>query len=381
MLYGFFPTSLSAQKVRIGLFDDSQIKTFVFNCINGQYVVFGDSVFSREIKAGELVYVSMMGDRLVLMDGELHFGTFNYIEFNESLANSSFRLKLVDPIKEPRNYEGELRISRFHGSIQLCNELELDNYLAGVVQAEGGSSATAEFYKAQAILCRSYAIKNWEKHPGQDFNLCDNTHCQAFHGMCDENPLIQDAVLATHGLVLVNSSSLIASAIFHSNSGGETQRASDVWSSGEDYLQAVVDPFSDKQRNARWETSMSTAKWKEYLSQHTKSDISKLPDDLLLIRQDHRKKYFILEKDSLRIADIRSDMNLRSTFFSMEIKNDSLLIHGKGYGHGVGMSQEGAMEMARQDYSASDILSFYFYDVKIIELSDVPESELPEGFR
>jgi len=375
------PSVLYAQKVRIGLFDSNQINTFVFNCIDGGYKVFGDSVFSREIKSGELVYISMMGDRLVLMDGELHFGTFNQLTINESVANSTFRLKLVDPIKEPRNYTGDLEINRFHGNIQLINELPVDLYIAGVVEAEGGSASPVEFYKAQAILCRSYTIKNWEKHPGQNFNLCDNTHCQAFHGMSDENPLIYDAVLATHGLVLVDLNSAIVSAIFHSNSGGETQRAADVWSSGDDYLQAVVDPFSEGQRSAKWEKAMSLNEWTEYLKRHSKADISKLSPEQLLIRQDHRKKYFILGTDSLRLADIRSDFQLKSTFFSMTLQNDSIQIHGKGYGHGVGMSQEGAMEMARQDYSASDILRFYFYDVKVVELADVPVESLPETFQ
>ena len=375
------PSVLSAQRVRVGLFDNAQINTFVFNCIDGGYKVFGDSVFSREIKGGELVYVSMMGDRLVMMDGDLHFGTFNSLTINESAAGSTFRLKLVDPIKEPRNYSGSLEINRFHGNVQLINELPLDEYLAGVVETEGGSASHAEFYKAQSILCRSYAILNWEKHPGQNFNLCDNTHCQAFHGMSDENPLIYEAVLATHGLVMVDINSAIVSAIFHSNSGGETQRAADVWSSGSDYLQAVVDPFSEGQRNARWEKSIGMIDWKNYLAQRSKTDISKLAADQLLIRQEHRKKYFILGSDSIRIADVRSDFQLKSTFFSMELKDDSIQIHGKGYGHGVGMSQEGAMEMARQDYSASDILRFYFYDVKVVELSDVPVEALPETFR
>jgi stage II sporulation protein D len=378
---GFFLPGLFAQKVRIGLFDDQVIHTFVFHCIGGAYQAFGDSVFSREIKSGELVYISMMGDKLVLMDGDLHFGTFNSLEIRDTEANSSFRLKVVDPVMEPRNYPGRLEISRFHGSMQLINELSLDDYLAGVVEAEGGTAAPDEFYKSQAILCRSYTIKNWEKHPGQNFNLCDNTHCQVFHGMSDENPGIHDAVLGTHGLVLVDQNSLVVSAIFHSNSGGETQRATDVWNSGDNYLEAVLDPFSEGLHSARWEKVISREEWKQYLSRHTKTDISRLTGEQLLIHQDHRKKFFILGSDSIRLADIRTDLALRSTFFTMEAKNDTILIHGKGYGHGVGLSQEGAMEMARQGYSYSDILRFYFYNVQIVELADVPVSGLPEGFR
>jgi stage II sporulation protein D len=378
---GVFLQKLDAQKVRIGLFDNQSVSTFVFHCIEGEYQVFGDSVFLREVKNNELVYISLMGDKLVLMDGELHFGFYNRLEIKESIANSIFRIKVVDPIKEPGNYSGQLEISKFHGSIQLINELDMDEYLAGAVEAEGGSSAPIEFYKAQSILCRNYVVKNQEKHPGQNFNLCDDTHCQAFHGICDENPEIREAVMATHGLVMTDLNSSIVSSIFHSNSGGETQRAADVWSSGESYLQAVIDPFSEGQRNSVWEKFLSLEEWKQYISAHSKADVKKLPDQQLLISQVHRKKYFIVGADSIRMADIRNDLKLRSTYFSMILKNDSIIIHGKGYGHGVGMSQEGAMEMARQGFSASDILRFYFYNVKIIELADVPDSLVPESFK
>ncbi len=375
------PMRLSAQNVRIGLFDNQVINTFVFHCTGGNYQAFGDSAFYRDIKNGELVYISLMDDKLVLMDGDLYFGTFNKLIIKESSSHCSFRLKLVDPVLEPRNYSGNLEINRFHGSVQLINELSLDKYIAGVVEAEGGPGATVEFYKAQSILCRSYAIKNWVKHPGQNFNLCDNTHCQSFHGVQDENPGIYDAVMATHSLVLVDQNYSIVPAIFHSNSGGETQRAADIWNSGDEYLQAVVDPFSLGLKEARWKKTISIREWKQYLSKQCKSDLNKFTDEQLMIRQDHRKKYFILGSDSIRLADIRNDLQLRSSFFTMEIQNGSIVLHGKGYGHGVGMSQEGAMEMARQGYSYSDILRFYFYNVQIIELGDVPVSSLPEGFK
>jgi stage II sporulation protein D len=376
-----FPAKLLAQNVKIGLFDDQPVNTFVFHCTEGNYNVYGDSVFNRIIREGELVYISMMGNRLVLMDGDLHFGTFNQLKITESSSNSTFRLKLVDPIREPRNYCGNLEINRFHGKVQLINELPLDTYLAGVVEAEGGSAAPVEFYKAQAILCRGYTVKSWEKHPGQNFNLCDNTHCQSFLGMNDENPAIFDAVLSTHSLVLADQNYSIVSAIYHSNSGGETQRAEDIWNGGEEYLQAVVDPFSEGLRSAVWKESISLIEWKNYLSAHCKSDFSKFSDEKLMIKQAHRKKYFLIGEDSIRLTDIRADLKLRSAFFSMELQNDTIHINGKGYGHGVGISQEGAMEMARQGYSYSDILRFYFYNVQIVELGDVPVSELPAGFR
>ncbi len=377
----FLPAILAAQNVRIGIFDESGVNTLVFHCTGGTYQAFGDSSLFREIGKGELVYISLMSDKLVMMDSELCFGMFNSLELRETTDACRFRLKLADPLRDPRNYTGSLLVNRFHGSVQLINELPLDEYLAGVVEAEGGPSAGIEFYKAQAILCRSFAIKNWEKHPGQDFNLCDGTHCQAYLGMNDENPVIGEAVKGTHGLVVTDQNYSLVPAIFHSNSGGETQRASDVWTSNEDYLQAVVDPFSLGQRNSVWTKTIPREQWKQYLTEHTKTDLAKIPDDQQLIRQDHRRKYFIVGKDSIRMADIRTDLQLRSAFFSMEYRDQDILIRGKGYGHGVGMSQEGAIEMARQGFSYADILRFYFYNVQITEMSDLPASALPESFR
>lgn len=378
----FLPVLFPAQgqEIAIGLFEGSGLQTFVFHCTGNGYTIKADSGFSRNIRAGELYYISLMNEQLVMLDGQLNHGSFDEIHFIPADHSSTFRLKAVEPSINPRDYTGSLTVSRFHGTIQLINRMNLDDYLAGVVESESGPGAEPEFYKAQAILCRSYTLRNWDKHPGQGFNLCDNTHCQAFKGISNRNPLIHEAVLGTHGLVICDDKSNIIAAAYHSNSGGETQRASDVWNSDEIYLQAVVDPFSEGQRNAIWEKTISREEWIAFLRTRITADLTKLSDDQLLIKQDHRKKYFIIEKDTIRITDIRAELELRSTFFSMEASGDKVLFRGKGYGHGVGMSQEGAMEMARQGYSGQDILRFYYFNVRIMEVSELPESSVPEGF-
>jgi stage II sporulation protein D len=353
----------------------------VFHCTGGLYSIYGNSVYFRDIQKGELVYISIINGELVIMDGELNHRNFQSVNFSDKAGNSQFRLKLVDPVLEPRDYSGQLYLTVLNGFVQMINQVHLDEYLAGVIESEGGSTAPLEYYKAQAILCRSYAIKNWDRHPGQDFNLCDNTHCQAFRGLCTANPSIYDAVIGTHGVVMTDMNFKIASAIFHSNSGGETQRAQDVWDRDESYLQAVIDPFSEGLRSSDWVLNMPLQDWKNYLAAKFKDDLKSFSDQQLMIRQDHRLKYFIAGNDSLRLTDIRADLNLRSTFFTMYLKGDNILFSGKGYGHGVGMSQEGAIEMARQGYSASDILRFYYYNVRVTEMSEIPDSELPGALR
>ena len=94
-----------------------------------------------------------------------------------------------------------------------------------------------------------------------------------------------------------------------------------------------------------------------------------------------RKKYFILDKDSIRMAKIREDWGFKSAYFDMFPDGDKVLVWGKGYGHGIGMSQYGAMKMARDGFTYQDILQFYFHEVRLMDFRDLPDSSLPEQAR
>jgi stage II sporulation protein D len=87
----------------------------------------------------------------------------------------------------------------------------------------------------------------------------------------------------------------------------------------------------------------------------------------------------VLDKDTIRFTKIREDWNMKSTFFNMFPEEDGkILIWGKGYGHGIGLSQEGAMKMARDGYNYKDIIQFYFYNVRLMNYEDLPDSSLPD---
>lgn len=380
LLFFFFYFLNAQQTIRIGLFQDRLLESFVFHCIRGEYEVVSESE-SRKLKEGELLYLSRINGRIIAGDGLAELFYSERFDFKDLTGNGILRVRPVDPPDEARNYQGELEVTISHDALQIINTVDFEQYLAGVVETEGGPSADSEFYKAQAILCRTYAIKNFHIHVEEGFNLCDYSHCQAYKGMSSMNRSISEAVLATHNLVLTGRYFVLVNAVYHSNSGGQTQRASDLWINGEDYLQAVIDPFSENQRNATWEKSIPFEMWKNYLIANGMRKVLEADPDEILFQQKYRRRHFILDKDTIRLDMIRSDFNLRSGFFDLEVKNDSLLFKGKGYGHGVGMSQEGAMEMARQGYSFSDILRFYYHQVQIRDILDIPDEQLPEEFR
>ncbi len=376
-----FSALLNAQhQIRIGLFQDRLMNSFVFHCISGEYKLVSDTGFSI-LKEGDLLYLRFLNEKIITGDGVMEAFFSKRLSFEDISGNGIFRLRPVDPSDDARNYQGELEVSVSHNNLQIVNIPDFEQYLAGVVQTEGGPSAPSEYYKAQAILCRTYAIKNFHTHAAEGFNLCDHSHCQAYKGMNDDNRSVTETVLATYNLVLTGRYFVLVNAVYHSNSGGQTQRASDLWINGEEYLQAVLDPFSENQPNSTWRKTISFDMWRNYLIANGMSYALTAEPDKMLIQQRNRRQHFILENDTIMTDRIRLDFNLRSGFFDMELKADSLVFKGKGYGHGVGMSQEGAMEMARQGYSFSDILRFYYHQVQIRDILDIPDKQLPEEFR
>ncbi len=368
------------QDIRVGLFNDYIATAITIHCIQGSYEIISEGELVSELKEGDLIYLSKVSDLIRINSGIKVVGEFKELFFQDKTLRGKFRIKLVIPGVPPRNYNGDLKVGIHQNSLQLINETDFDSYLAGVVETEAGPVAHPEFYKAQAVLCRTYAVKNWKMYENQGFNLCDDTGCQAFKGISESNRDIMKAVLATHKMVVTTPYSELIQAAYHSNSGGETQKGDEFWPGEHPYLLPIIDPFSVDKRNYRWQETLGKQVWIGYLNA---MGIDTETDDSLslLIRQKHRMIRYPINGDTLSIPRVRSDFGFKSSFFTMTMTADSIRIDGKGYGHGVGLSQEGAMEMAEQGYSYEDIIRFYFFEIMIKNLNDLPLSVVPEEFR
>jgi stage II sporulation protein D len=229
--------------------------------------------------------------------------------------------------------------------------------------AEGGTRRNSEYFKTQAIIARTYMYKYFDKHIPYRYNVCDNTHCQAFNGLSSDT-VLNKAVMETRGLVILDKDSSLIISAFHSNCGGETSSSDDVWLSDQPYLKSISDPYCQASKSARWQKSISIDQWVNYLR---KSGFNGKVDDPLKLNfsQESRLTNYQTGSFTLPLRTIRSDFNLRSTFFSVFIKGDSVLLNGRGYGHGVGLCQEGAMVMAVKGFNYKQIINFYYTDVII----------------
>jgi stage II sporulation protein D len=254
-------------------------------------------------------------------------------------------------------------------TILLINICDIESYIAGVVKAEGGSDKSIEYFKTQAIIARTYMYKYFNKHIPDRYNLCDNTHCQAFNGITSDS-LIKRASYETKGLVILGPDSTLVIAAFHSNCGGETSPAEFAWLTGEPYLKKVIDPWCRSSRNATWTKTISFDRWTNYLS--NSGFVGNISDrSQFNFSPESRQNEYRAGTFSYPMRQMRTDLNLRSAFFTLSVVGDSIIFNGRGYGHGVGLCQEGAMVMAARGYTFSQIIGFYYSGVRIVDIKGV----------
>jgi len=312
----------------------------------------------------------LQNDSIVISQGNKNLGTYAYVKFYTEDPLNEFKIKLILPERKIRTYQGNISATVVDGGIRLVNEILLDNYIAGVTEAEAGSRSSLEFYKVQAILARTFALAHINKHAEEGFSLCDQVHCQAYFGKPRELRIFS-AIEATKNKVVVDENLNLIVAAFHSNSGGQTANSEDVWGSKTTYLRSVNDSFSIAMPNARWERKMLTEDWLSYLKlkHNYPVDDPGAKEAALNFRQDDRKIFLEGNEFKVPLKGVRQDLQLKSTFFSIRpLSRDSIIFTGKGYGHGLGMCQEGAMCMGKRGYSYEQILNFYYQNIMLIDL-------------
>lgn len=358
--------------ILVKILSQTKIKELLFAPEKGSYQVVADGKNIALIDAQNALKASIINDSIELKTFEKNLGKFSFVKLLSFEEEKSFKVKSVNPDRKSRFFNDNLSISIENGLLRLINESKLDNYIAGVSEAEAGSRSTPEFYKVQSILARTYALSHINKHQPEGFNLCDQTHCQAFFGRTAEADILQ-AVVETKGKVVVDENMNLIDAAFHSNSGGQTANSEDVWGKPMPYLRSIKDTFSYKMPNAKWQRKMSTQDWLSYLKikHNYPIDDSAARYLALHFKQDNRKANLEYYGIKVPLKNVRNDLQLKSTFFSLEPDGDTLVFNGRGFGHGIGMCQEGAMRMTKMGYSYQDVLGFYYKNVHLIDIKDL----------
>ncbi len=278
-----------------------------------------------------------------------------------------------------RSYRGTMEVTKDSGgTLTVINDVPLEDYVMGVLAGEVSPQWPLEALKAQAIAARTFALlKRVSKPKGEPYDLDNSQSYQMYQGSGMVNANIQRAVLQTRGQVLIYKNTPVE-AFFHSNCGGRTSRARDVWGRDLPYLQSVSCPFCRKGSHFRWATKVPIRDLVRNLrkSGMAVGDVVRL-NGVDRDESDRFRRVEIMDDDgrykSLKGIDFRkavgSDL-IRSTNFNAIVEGDAVVFNGKGCGHGVGLCQEGAYGMAIRGYTAFEILRHYYRGIMIEKLKD-----------
>ncbi|MDY0280033.1 MAG: SpoIID/LytB domain-containing protein [Salinivirgaceae bacterium] len=355
-----------SQNIKIGLYRNFELRTLIFKVQEGSYTITNQDSLNVEMNASDVLFVTALGQKLSLWNSAQHLGIHESIKITTKNSQNKMSIEPAYPVLPTQKYYGNFEITIDTANrMTATNTVPLKEYLAGVIEAESGTRALPEYYKAQAIICRTYVLNHLDRHKQENFQICDEVHCQVYKGFGIEHGPILKAVEETKGQAIIDNQGMLITAAFHANSGGETANSEDVWSTTMSYLRGKSDPYFEKHRHSHWTVTISLDEWTEFLQKMNLDTTNKTKIKFI---QKKRTKFYLLNDQPILLSDIRSHFKLKSTLFSIEKSENKIIFNGRGYGHGVGLSQESAMEMARRGKSYQEIINFFYTDIKIIDI-------------
>jgi stage II sporulation protein D len=364
----FLCSDFTSAQVRVRIFANQTSESSVFSVTGGEYEINSFTGNNLSVRKGTLIIITKFRGKIAVKVLNEKGFVCDSILFTGKTGNDSFSLRINGKVPVRQFYSGDLQCLPDLNALVFINIPDTETYIASVVKAEGGSGKNIEYFKAQAIIARTYMYRYFNKHIIDRYNLCDNTHCQAYNGIISDSLIIR-ATRETEGQVILAPDSTLIISAFHSNCGGETSSSQDVWLTGQTYLIKVTDPYCLTSRNAKWQAGISLTDWLSYLK---RNGYSGKTDDITLLNFSQLKRLtnYRIGDFTIPLRQIRTDLNLRSTFFSLSVEGDSVIFKGRGYGHGVGLCQEGAMIMAAKGFSYKQIIEFYYTGVRIGDIRE-----------
>jgi len=383
----FLPLSAAAQpdlsdtsRVRVRIGHPSSVTTMDLTVQDGPLAVHlpGGGAPVMELQPGETTaFGPRQGDVYLRRGGNGLYAT----ELRLRPAGTSARWQLSSPNRS-RTYTGGLSIApASQGSgLLLVNHVPVEKYVASVVASEYGLD-DREGAKAMAIVARTYGLFASQKFGGT-YDQADGTVSQVYNGAGAVTEASRAATEATAGEVVTHDGALIQ-AVYFSSSGGHTADNEDVWDAEGPipYLRAREDPYDSSSPHHTWSARVDRSALLRALTRAQGSSVEGFTIDT---RTSHGRieTVNVLQSsgptETMSANDFRLTVNrgvegdpLKSTWFDARRSGGEYVFEGRGFGHGVGLSQWGAHAMAEQGKSYREILQFYYTDVSIQRLEQV----------
>jgi stage II sporulation protein D len=286
-----------------------------------------------------------------------------------SVRSGPVRVKSRDDLIQvnDRKYRGWVELRRNKaGLLLVINDLDIEKYLKGVIAAEIPHAWEFEALKAQAVAARTYALYQKRTAGTRPYHILATVNSQVYHGVNGERPNAVRAVRDTKGLVIDYKGELIP-AFYHANCGGHTEDADELWGIDVPYLKGVDCECQRIVEDGLWEKRISAFSVADAL-RRLGYGVGVLSDlNIHTITPAGRVKHVavssggataLISGDTLRTA--LGNTAIPSVFFELELLGDEVVFSGRGRGHGVGLCQWGAKEMAQRGHDFKSILAHYY---------------------
>ncbi len=322
--------------------------------------------------------------------------------------------------KQTQTFNGSLRLVVESDQITAINELPVERYLTSVISSEMSATSSLQLLKAHAVISRSWLLAQIEKrrqlqnggsnsffsftrkddelirwYDREDhtiFDVCADDHCQRYQGITNaDNPSVVEAIRETRGQILMYEGQ-ICDARFSKSCGGKSEEFQYCWEdTPKPYLVSVDCPYCNTRDRKilqqvlndydqetpdfyRWTVEYSQAELTELVNRKLKMDLGDIQDLVPMERGKSgriwklqivgSKRTFTIGKE-LEIRRTLSETHLYSSAFDVERQGDRFILHGKGWGHGVGLCQIGAAVMGEEGHTYDDILLYYYHNAEI----------------
>jgi stage II sporulation protein D len=274
-------------------------------------------------------------------------------------------------------YRGVAEISPGDKGLLVVNDLPLEEYLVGLINCEISSAWPIEAVKAQAVIARTYALNRKQARKGSPYHLESSVMDQVYNGCEIEDSRARRGVSETAGEVLVYHGAIIQ-AFYHSNCGGRTEAAENVWGASLPYLKGVDCQYCLTSQASAWEQKLSLKEIEEKLRTAgiKVGTVSDIRNGVLNNRGRLKNIVMISSRGEVSVTgdQFRKAIGygiIKSTKVTIRVANGEAFFSGFGNGHGVGLCQWGAKQRALEGFSYAEILSYYYPGTELNKLSDI----------
>jgi stage II sporulation protein D len=320
-----------AATVRVGVFTLFHPRKLALAAAPGRALVIEGEKVQLVLEDGRVAVCSTAGRLIECRAGERVLRAAVIRAAGRGQADEDFTLSV--PGRITRNYHGKLEILRDGAELVPIVAMDLETAVASAVEAESPPGAPLEALKAQAVVTRSFYVSARNRHPLFDF--CDTTHCQFLRQAPGARSPASRAARETQGLVLLYRGAVVT-ALFSASCGGRTRTLREIGLSPAGY------PYF----SVRCEPCLRGAhKWMAKLSAEDAAPILAHPgSEQARLQVDHKLSWQAIPGDN----------------YSVEVEGSTVILRGRGAGHGVGLCQMGAASVAGSGWNFARILAYYF---------------------